>query len=76
MTEPLHISPKDRQDKLWLKVKAHLTHRLASLREQNDNRMPESDRNLLIGRIAEVKQLLDLETDSPDVTPPPDLDGQ
>lgn len=51
----------DRESKLWQKLKAHLERQLQTLRALNDAEMPEPKRNILVGRIQEVKALLALE---------------
>lgn len=52
------LSPIETASPLWLKIKSHLETRLRELRAQNDGMMPEDRRNLTIGRISEVKALL------------------
>jgi hypothetical protein len=51
----------DRDSTTWQKLKEHYEARLKVLREQNDSTMSEDKRNQLVGRIHEVKSLLELE---------------
>lgn len=62
------VSDVDRSSALWLRLKAHLEARLQSLRLQNDTVMDEGRRNIQIGRIAEVKGLLALDTEESTAT--------
>ena len=58
----LHLAPSETASPLWLKLKAHYENRLRELRGKNDGPMPEADRHLHIGKISEVKRLLEMET--------------
>jgi len=50
----------------WQFVKAHLRERLNELREQNDSgRKTERDTQFIRGRIAEVKDMLELDRPKP-----------
>lgn len=51
----------DRESNTWQKLKAHYEARLAFLRQQNDGRMEDGDRNFHIGQIKEVTTLLALD---------------
>jgi len=66
--EPV-LSTADRQSALWLKLAKHVENRILTLRKQNDADQPESKTALLRGRIAELKALLALAEDLPDLTP-------
>jgi len=59
------LSPADKDSQLWQRIKAHLTDRLEKLRLQNDGRMTESQRSEHIGRIMEVKAILQWEHSKP-----------
>jgi hypothetical protein len=56
----MELTPYDKESVTWLKLKAEYTARLHTLRMQNDSKMSEEDRNLLLGQILEVKALLKL----------------
>ena len=58
----LHLAPGETASPLWLKLKAHYENRLRELRGKNDGPMTEHERNLHIGKISEVKRLLEMET--------------
>ena len=57
----MDLTAADRESKLWEKLREHYRSRLATLREQNDAMMAEEDRNVVIGRIYEVKLFLNLD---------------
>lgn len=57
----MEFTAADRESTLWKKLTAHYRERLTNLREQNDSTMSDEKRNLLIGRIQEVKTLLAIE---------------
>ncbi len=57
----MEFTTADRESTLWKKLKAHFEERRAFLRQCNDNKMSEMDRNFLIGQIAEIKAFLALE---------------
>ncbi len=57
----MEFTAADRESSLWKKLTAHYRDRLTNLREQNDSTMSDEKRNLLIGRIQEVKAFLALE---------------
>lgn len=59
--ESLALTPADRTSALWMKLKAHYTAKLHTLRTRNDSAMEEGKRNKLLGQIAEVKELLSLD---------------
>lgn len=54
------LSISERDSQLWKRLAEHLTERLQLLRESNDTPMSETDRNVLIGQIREVKAVLNL----------------
>jgi ribosomal protein L30/L7E len=71
--EPL-LTAEDRDNRLWLKLKANLEDRLTALRIQNDStKLTLDDTNKLRGRIQEVKRLLSLGTATPIVDEESDL---
>lgn len=67
MTARFAITPAERRNPLWLALEAHLTDRLATLRSRNDADMAADKTAHLRGQIAEVKALLALATDRPQV---------
>lgn len=66
MTEPL-ITTHDRNSAVWQKLKPYLESRLEMLRQQNDGNRTEAQTAKLRGRIAEIKAILSLGTDKPQV---------
>lgn len=67
---PLRLTAADKINPLWIRLKAHYTDRLTTLREQNDAPMEENQRAIHIGRIGEVKAILDFENEAPYIPPP------
>lgn len=61
----MDLTAFDRESTAWQKMKAYYEARLRLLREQNDGEMSSEKRNQLIGRIHEVKSLLELERTKP-----------
>ena len=61
------LAAGDRINPLWRAIEAHLTDRLATLREQNDSDKSPDKTAHLRGQIAEVKLLLALAEDRPKV---------
>lgn len=61
------LTEQERNDPLWLKVKAELESRLNQLRKDNDKDMNESATAKLRGRISEVKRILDMGVDTPKI---------
>lgn len=59
----MNFTHYDKESPTWHKLKAHYTERLARLRELNDGTMDEADRNIHLGRIREVKEVLLLDAD-------------
>lgn len=57
----------ERNTTTWLKVYGYLTQRLVSLRARNDGDMTERETAMLRGQIAEIKALLAMGDDVPDV---------
>src|SRR5436853_7166738 len=64
------VTELERQSPLWLKLKAHMEKRIASLRARNDNDRNAEDTAKLRGRIAELKLIATL--DNPAVAMEPD----
>jgi hypothetical protein len=57
------LTPDERSLPFWtLRLKPYLEQRLQCLRERNDAEMPEDKRGVLIGRIKELKHLLESDT--------------
>ena len=59
------LTKEERNDPLWLKLKAEYEARLAQLRASNDKDMSETETAKLRGRIAEVRKFIDLGTEKP-----------
>lgn len=55
----------DRTQPVWAKLVTHLKAELADLRSQNDGDHPDSVTANLRGRIAQIKQIVDLDADGP-----------
>jgi len=66
MREPL-ITAMERNSAVWQKLKPYLETRLETLRRQNDGQLTPDQTAKVRGRIAEVKGLLSLGTDKPQV---------
>lgn len=54
------LSTNDKTSNLWLRLMEEHLALLQSLRSRNDGRMDENTRNVLIGRIQQVKQFLSM----------------
>jgi hypothetical protein len=63
----MELTHTDKQTGLWEKLRTHLQERLALLRAQNDNDADASATDKQRGRIAEIKLLLALENERPEV---------
>lgn len=61
----MRLDEHDLRSALWLRLHAHLTGRLASLRAQNDGDFSPEDTSKLRGRIAELKAILALAEQEP-----------
>lgn len=59
------LSKAERNDPLWLKLKADYESRLAQLRASNDKDMSETDTAKLRGRIAELRRIIDMGAEKP-----------
>lgn len=59
----------ERNSALWLRLKTYWEGRLQLLRTQNDAVMDDGKRNLQVGRIAEIKAMLDLDREQPTAAP-------
>lgn len=57
----------ERQGTVWLKLKAHLNKRLEAARIKNDGDLTDKQTARLRGRIDELKNLLDLGEDKPQI---------
>lgn len=62
---PLRIEPGERNSPLWQKLKAAYEQRLVQLREENDGDLLPDHTAKVRGKIAAVKELLELDTDRP-----------
>lgn len=60
--EDLELSPDDLYSTTWLKISAHYTARLARLRKKNDQQLTPEQTAKLRGEIAEVRNLLALDS--------------
>lgn len=69
--ETFTLSPGDRANPLWPKLRGFLEKRLASARLRNDGPLPEEETWRIRGQIIELKALLRLDED----LPPMDGDG-
>jgi hypothetical protein len=69
--KPAELGPvlmdSDRASPTWTKLREHYEKRLATLRAQNDNEQPAEETAKLRGRIAEVKRLLAMDKDTPQI---------
>ena len=61
------LNEEQRRSALWAVLKQHYEERLDMLRRQNDGKFGEAETARLRGRIAEVKELLNLGKDKPKV---------
>lgn len=66
-TPPFRLTPADRQSQTWARLRAHLTERLQMLRAQNDGDLDPVATAKMRGRIAEIKAMLELEQDLPQI---------
>ena len=66
MTAPV-LTQLDRDSAAWKRLVEHYTARLAALRQQNDSDQTAEKTEKLRGRIAEVRYLLSLGTDRPEI---------
>ena len=64
---PFKLTEYEKQSSTWERVKAHLEERLLILRERNDGLMSENDRNILLGSIRTIKEILAWETPDPKI---------
>lgn len=67
MTDRIELSETDKQSAAWGKVQAYLTQRLAELRISNDGDCSPDATARTRGRIAEVKAMMQLGTDRPNL---------
>ncbi len=67
----LELTAAEKESGLWRKLKGYYEARLDQLRQQNDSRMPDAERAVLIGKIEEVKLFIQHDQDAPEVEPPP-----
>lgn len=64
------LTPGDKQSQAWRKLVIRWKARLEELRGQNDGPKSSEETANLRGRIAEIKGMLDLNTDQPIVEKP------
>lgn len=57
------LSLAEKHSSAWQRLYTHYGERLQRLREKNDQAMGEKERDKLIGKIEEVKELLALNND-------------
>lgn len=55
------ITDQDKHSAVWVKLKQHFQDRIEMLRLKNDGEIDEKMTQKLRGRIAELKELIDLE---------------
>lgn len=65
---PFELSEVDKHDPLWLRIKTHLTDRLASARRRNDDPQDEMTTAAIRGEIKTLKALISLHDDRPNLT--------
>lgn len=53
----IELTQADLQNPLWQRLRNHYIDKLKALREKNDAKIPDDDRNILIGRIQEVREI-------------------
>ena len=58
----MHLTITDFQSNTWIKLKDYYTKRLQDLRQKNDGDMDVDQRQKHLGRIAEVKILLAMDS--------------
>jgi len=56
----LKLEPLELQSAVWLKLQTHMEERLGQLRQQNDGDLDPIATSRVRGRIAMVKEILDL----------------
>lgn len=66
--KPFELYAEDKISSTWNRLQGYLTNRLYELRMQNDRPMDDKDTANLRGRIAEIKSLLSLGEDKPDIS--------
>lgn len=66
-TQPFRLTPADRQSQTWARLRTHLNERLQSMRAQNDGDLDPVATAKMRGRIAEIKAMLALEQDLPQI---------
>jgi hypothetical protein len=64
------LNEADRQGATWLKLKAYLEGRLQSHRARNDGKLSAEDTAELRGQIKEVKHLLGIDVERPEIRSP------
>lgn len=63
--KPLRLETGEIQSPLWVKLKRHLEQRLAQLRQDNDGELSPEATAKIRGKIAAIKECLELETEFP-----------
>lgn len=61
-SDELQLSEDELRSALWMKLAAHFENKLIRYRKKNDGNLGTDDTARLRGRIAEVKEILALDT--------------
>ena len=61
----MRLEPHETRSALWLKLQAHLTAQLVTLRQKSDGALSHEDTTRLRGRIAQLKEILALSQTEP-----------
>lgn len=61
------LDNQERNDPLWLKLKADFDSRLAQLRASNDKDMNDTETAKVRGRIAEIRRIIDMGAEKPKI---------
>jgi hypothetical protein len=63
----MKLTQEEIHSPLWVKLKEHIQERIDKHRQDNDKMLPTDDTIKLRGRIAELKDLLSLEKERPQI---------
>ena len=58
----MNLTQTEKDSPLWKKIKEHLLNRITRLRESNDGFLDEYETARVRGRIAEAKELINIES--------------
>lgn len=61
------LTQAERESHLWKKLMKHFEQRIANMRAQNDSDLDERTTARVRGRIAEVRDLMNLDKPRPDI---------